>query len=365
MKKKLSVILFIVLLFLVLLCGGIFCSIQFLSQPIDSSKIELVDFEVKNGMTAKSVGKELKEQGLIKDDTVFYFFARFPKVASIFFRKPQEIFKIQTGYYELSKSMNLATIFQELSSGKEKSIDISIPEGLTISKIAERLRKAGLKNLADFEQVALNDGKKIFYEHELNISANSVEGFLFPDTYKIPISYNSEKVISMMIENLLKHISTLNKTFKIQNMSDIDGQIFYQTMILASIVEREYRVKDEARLIASVFKNRLQINMPLQSCATVEYIITEIDHKPHPKIIYFSDLESSSSYNTYKYSGLPPTPISNPGITAIEAALNPQNSDYLYFTLTDSDSGRHTFSKNLGGHIQATNEFRTKRDANN
>lgn len=364
MKKKWPIALAVVL---ILTACVLFVGWQFINYGAGSVCAEtdasvMVEFEVKKGMTARAVGNELKERGLILNSDVFYLFARFPQVASVITGKPASIFKIQTGYYVIDTEMDMAAIFAELSSGKERSVTVSIPEGLTISKIAERLMASGLDKTSDFVTVATTQGKKLFASRALNIDSDSVEGFLYPDTYKIPLTYDSEKVIGLMLDNLLKQFKSRNDLKDVLNKKPED---FYKMMILASIVEREYRSPDEAASIAGVFTNRLKINMALQSCATVEYIITEIKHKPHPKIITYDDLEIESPYNTYKYPGLPPAPISNPGITSIVAAANPEKNDYLYFTLTDASAGRHTFSKNLNAHIKATNEFKTKRAAGN
>jgi UPF0755 protein len=127
----------------------------------------------------------------------------------------------------------------------------------------------------------------------------------------------------------------------------------YEKVIIASIVEREYRVTEEAALMAGVFYNRLEIDMPLQSCATVEYVITEIQGKPHPKVIFTRDTEIEDPYNTYINNGLPPGPIAAPGAVALDAALHPASSEYLYFRLVDSAVGRHYFSKTFDDHIKA------------
>jgi UPF0755 protein len=124
-------------------------------------------------------------------------------------------------------------------------------------------------------------------------------------------------------------------------------------VIIASIVEREYRIPDETSLMAGVFYNRLKIGMGLQSCATVEYVITEIQGRPHPEVLLNSDLEIKDPYNTYIRPGLPPGPISAPGKTALRAAFNPVRTDYLYFRLTDAEAGRHYFSRTLDDHIRA------------
>lgn len=254
--------------------------------------------------------------------------------------------------------MNLVQIFEELSTGKEKFITILIPEGLTISKIAKRLEEKNICSSKEFINIATTLGKELFNEVGLNINQNSVEGFLYPDTYNIPVSYDVKEIIILMINSFIKNLKSNSLT---SSLFDLNSNELYKTIILASIVEREYRAQEEAALIAGVFKNRLKINMALQSCATVEYIITEIQHKPHPKIITYDDLEITNNFNTYKYPGLTPAPISNPGFTAINATLNSKESDYLYFTLTDQKNGKHTFSKTLTEHNTATNQFRTKR----
>lgn len=361
--KKIVVPVFIFITFAGI-CFGIFRYFKSAvnSPCTDSDSRTVLSFEVKDGMTAKSAGKFLKEKNIIKDSELFYFCARFPKIAALLTNENADVFSIKKGYYELTSEMSIAEIFRELSSGKEKYVTVSIPEGLTITKIARRLEEAGLGSANDFIYIAKNNGKRIFLAHGLKINSDSVEGFLFPDTYNIPVSYTPEKIIDMMIDNLLSRLKNREETSKAQSLSDEE---FYKMMILASIIEREYRSESEAPLISSVFRNRLNINMALQSCATVEYIITEIFNKPHPKIITYDNLEIQNPYNTYKYPGLPPSPISNPGFTAISAALNPQESSYLYFTLTDSENGTHTFSNDLNSHVKATNQFRTKRMAGN
>jgi UPF0755 protein len=122
---------------------------------------------------------------------------------------------------------------------------------------------------------------------------------------------------------------------------------------MASIVEREYRSPDEAPVMAGVFYNRLKLRMRLQSCATVVYVITEIQGKPHPSRLFDKDIEIKDPYNTYTQRGLPPGPIASPGLTALNAAINPAETDYLYFRLVNQAEGRHYFSKTLDGHIQA------------
>ena len=189
------------------------------------------------------------------------------------------------------------------------------------------------------------------------IPADSLEGYLFPDTYFFNPSMDAKAVVSMMADNFFDRIKT------IQGLSEKSPSEIFDILIMASIVEREYRVESEAPLIASVFYNRLEDNVGFYSCATIEYIITEILGRPHPDVITYEDLQINSPYNTYKWAGLPPSPISNPGLVALSAAANPPKTDYYYFTLTNAEKGTHAFTKSFGSHIRAGMQLKTKKAA--
>ena len=166
---------------------------------------------------------------------------------------------------------------------------------------------------------------------------------------------NAEDVVSFMVKNFFSKIEEFNL--------DVTPEKLHSYLTLASIVEREYRIESEAPLIASVFTNRLRYNIGLYSCATVEYIITEILGRPHPEKITYKDLKLDSPYNTYLWAGLPPGPISNPGLVAIKAAINPAKTNYYYFVLNDSKKGSHTFSKDFDEHREAENiNFYSRKD---
>ena len=159
-----------------------------------------------------------------------------------------------------------------------------------------------------------------------------------------------------MVENFF---NTIKKIEGYSELSD-DKLLYYVT--LASIIEREYRIDDEAPLIASVFKNRLAKNIGLYSCATIEYIITEIQNRPHPDVITYADLAIDSPYNTYKWAGLTPGPISNPGEVALNAALNSAKTNYYFFRLVDANAGRHVFTKDFSKHISEGYISNTKKN---
>ena len=238
--------------------------------------------------------------------------------------------------------MRLAGIIDMLKNGEISRIQVTIPEGSTMKAIASLLDKSGVCKSVDF-LLAANDAT---FAKRAGIPASNVEGFLFPDTYFFPEGGSAESVIMTMTQNFFRKLALIAGT-------ESDRRKPYSAKLPSRlIVEREYRVPSEAALIASVFENRLRIGMALQSCATVVYIITEKQNKPHPSVVYYSDLAIRDPYNTYLHRGLPPGPISNPGETALRAVFNPQKSDYLYFRLMDVSSGRHRFSQTFEEHVQ-------------
>lgn len=175
------------------------------------------------------------------------------------------------------------------------------------------------------------------------IPAQSIEGYLFPDTYFLPQGYPKEKIMEHMIDHFYE------KTKEVKNFPTEPRKI-HETVILSSIVEREAKRKDERALIAAVFHNRLRDSEPLESCATVQYLF----EKPKPRLFY-KDLEVESPYNTYKVKGLPPGPIGSPGIAAINATVNPEKTDYKFFVLKGDDA--HHFSKDFKEHNAAKKKY--------
>ena len=336
------------LFFIVLVVAAGFFAIRKNISPVEPDKNAAVSEYVKipSGMSVKSIAEMLEEKGLIRSSRLFYMTVRFPKILL----KDYTSIVFKSGVYEISQSMDMVEIIKILADGKQAFIKTSIPEGLTTRKIAKILSDNKVCRYDDFVQATAD---RAILE-KFGIQAATCEGYLFPDTYYFYPEMQAPEVVAMMIENFFTNLKT------IAGQSESDG-IDYTRLILASIVEREYRVDEEAPLIASVFLNRMAIGMGLESCATIEYIITEIQGKPHPDIITYKDLKIDSPYNTYKWSALPPGPISNPGKVALSAALNPAETNYYYFTLTNSERGSHTFSTTLKAHARATAEFRTKR----
>lgn len=292
-----------------------------------------VSFEVHKGETALAVGKRLEEAGIIKNRYLWYILSRLDKSY------------IKAGTYQLELPATQKDIRSVLLTGGQQVLRrVTIPEGVTLKKIASILEEAAICDDEAF-LAAASDREMLAAYH---IPGETMEGFLYPDTYFFPPDYPARLVVKTMTDTFFLRLEELHI-----NTLTLSPEELYRKVTLASIVEREYRVDEEARLMAGVFYNRLNIRMPLQSCATVEYVITEILGKPHPKVIYIKDTEIRNPYNTYVMPGLPPGPISAPGAVALNAVFNPIASDYLYFRLVDGATGRHYFSQTFDDHIKA------------
>jgi UPF0755 protein len=288
--------------------------------------------EVRNGETAFSVGNRLEEAGIIRNRYFWYFLSRFTGEY------------IKTGAYRIELPVSQIRIHSLLVSGEQILVRVTVPEGATLKKTARILEEAGVCGAGEFLSAA--GSREILDSY--GIPGETAEGYLFPETYFFPFSFPAEKVVAAMAGTFFSRLEEI-----VPEVLTLDNAEIFKKVTIASIVEREYRVAEEAALMAGVFYNRLNIGMALQSCATVEYVITEIQGRPHPEVLYNRDIEIRDPYNTYLYPGLPPGPISAPGRTALEAAFNPASVAYLYFRLTDPGAGRHYFSGTLDDHIRA------------
>jgi UPF0755 protein len=292
--------------------------------------------EVRDGESAISVGRRLEAAGVIRNR---YFWTALSRIKKEF---------IKTGMYRIELPLSQMAIHSLLVSGDQILIKVTVPEGVTLKKTAGILEEAGICEAAAFLSAAAS--QRILDSYR--IPGETMEGYLFPDTYFFPLSYPAERVVSAMADTFFRRLEEIAFSAASLSPAEINSRV-----IIASIVEREYRVDEEAALMAGVFFNRLGIGMALQSCATVEYIITEIQNRPHPEVLYNRDIEIRDPYNTYIRPGLPPGPISAPGTTALKAAFFPRPSDFLYFRLIDAGAGRHYFSRTLDDHIKAASLF--------
>lgn len=365
--KKVLRIFSLALVIAALLCAAAFVFLRSQFLPVqksapDGSSGETIRFEVPYGTSLYAVSEALAEEGIIKNARLFYYAARYPKVLRVLFPSEPAVrsFTLRSGVYLLSGRLSSVEIIQMFAEGETEYIKVSVPEGLTISKIAAVMESAQICPKEDFIAACRNPEvfsgyplRELFDEGKIR----TCEGFLFPDTYYLNFGMSAESVVRIMVDNFFR------KTAQVQNLGGKSADELFETVTLASIVEREYRVDDEAPLIASVFKNRLADNIGLYSCATIEYIITEIQGKPHPDVILISDTQINSPYNTYKWAGLPPGPISNPGLIALDAATNTPGTNYYFFQVINPAEGRHVFTSTFEEH--KINRVYTKKAAGN
>lgn len=296
---------------------------------------------IPSGRGIKQVAQELSENGIIRSSEIFYLKAKLQN------------FKMKAGRYEVSNTMSVDEIFNLLESGKQVHITVSIPEGLTVSQIAKLLEESDVILSAE---KFIAESKSPEFLAEYSIPADNAEGYLFPDTYFFNPAMDEKDVLHRLADNFFKKLDELE--IPSENPKEL-----FELVTLASIVEREYRRAEEAPLIASVFLNRLKYNIGLESCATIVYIITEEKGRPHPEKVSYEDLKIDSRYNTYKWAGLPPGPISNPGAVALKAVAKPAKTDYFYFRVADSTAGTHHFSSSLEEHATAGKNLSVKKSA--
>lgn len=320
----------------------------YVQKPVTSeAESYSAKIRVPTGMSVREAADELEKNKVIRSGEAFYIAARFRLFDG---GKP---FTLKSGVYEVKSSMALHDVYALIQSGAQEYITVQIPEGLTMSKIGTLLEEKGVCSKSDFKDACTS--KELLSEY--TIPADSFEGYLFPDTYFFTPDMEGQAVVRKLVDTFRMRVAT------IKSLEKYTSQQLHDVVILASIVEREYRVDSEAPIIASVFTNRIKQHIGLYSCATIEYIITEIEGKPHPERITYDDLKIDNPYNTYKWAGLTPGPISNPGLVALRAAAEPAKTNYFYFVLTNAEKGTHTFSSNFDTHIAAENGYYTKKAA--
>jgi UPF0755 protein len=305
------------------------------AAPVDPTDDTPVTFEVPSGASTTRIAEDLKDAGLIKSMQVFKMKAKELEADG----------KMQAGTYRLSRAMDNRRILETLVSGDVyvETLKVTIPEGLELEEILVRLEEAGLGSAETYrELLATASFEGVDYLHRVNRDY-LLEGYLFPATYTFEVGTGEKEVLTRMLRRF-------GEVFSAEDWAAIDESEMSldQLVTLASIVEREAKRDDERATIASVFLNRLDISMPLQSCATIQYALGERKER-----LLYEDLEIESIYNTYQNAGLPPAPIASPGEASLRAALYPEETEYLYFVVSGKGDGSHVFSTNLNDHNRA------------
>ncbi len=288
---------------------------------------------ISRGSVLKQISDTLYRNHLISNDLLFQVFVRLQKKAGV----------IKAGEYELSAAMSPAYILDMLSRGKVKRHRVTLPEGFTVAEVARQLELAGLGDRADFMALAHDPA----FCTRLGMDADTLEGYLFPDTYFFEKNTSPQFILTTMVKRFQAIFVPEWKT-----QATRSGLSIHQVVTLASIIEKETGNPDERPLISSVFHNRLKRNMRLQSDPTVIYGITDFNGN-----LTRRDLKTPTPYNTYVIKGLPPGPIANPGRQAMEAALFPADSRF-YFFVSKNDTTHH-FSATLREHNRAVGKYQS------
>jgi len=302
-------------------------------QPLDTEG-KTRTFQVKEGATLNQVAVNLEKAGIIPNSTLFRLAGRLKGYDQ----------RIKTGEYRLNSAMAPLKILEILEKGRTITYSITIPEGFRLTQIADLLEQKGLIDKTSFLEQAQD---KSLVE-SLGFSGDTLEGYLYPDTYRFGRNEKASRIIGVMVNRFRDIVAPLEAQIK------DSGMTLRQVITLASIVEKETGQPEERPMIARVFLNRLRKNMRLESDPTVIYGISNFDGNLTRK-----DLKTKTAYNTYVINGLPPGPISNPGLAAIEAVLNPADGDYCYFV--SKNNGTHYFSETLREHNRAVRRFQKNR----
>lgn len=292
---------------------------------------------VKPGDTVASLAPRLEEEGVIGSALAFRIYARISGRDG----------NLSVGEVRLRQGMSYSEVIDALETAVPPTIRVTIPEGLRLEEVADRMVQAGL--IADPQQFlrsARVGQVRLSVVQDLPEGA-SLEGYLFPDTYEFQPGAAAVDMVRLMVANLQRKLGSM--------AYGSPGLTLHQIITLASIVEREAQVPEERPLIASVYLNRLKAGMPLQADPTVQYAVG-VAGEWWKKDLTIQDLAVDSPYNTYIHVGLPPGPICNPGLASIEAVVFPAQTDYLYFVA--KGDGTHAFARTLEEHNQNVRRYR-------
>ncbi|WP_232219187.1 endolytic transglycosylase MltG [Anaerovibrio sp. RM50] len=336
-RKKRNIIIAVssVMVVFVLFFTMVFFSFKAGTPANLEGKKDLVYVHVAKGMSSGDIAKELEKKGVISSTTKFWLATKLNGADS----------KFKVGTFALTKNMSAADALSILINGKTVAVRVTIPEGYGVKEIAKRLDEAGVCSEKDFLKLA-KDYAPYEYMEKHKDTVYRVEGFLFPDTYDFASDATTEDVMRRLIDEFDNKLTAdMRRRAKAQNIS------IYELVTMASLVEKEARFEEDMPIISQVLWKRLNISMPLQSDATLQYVMAEIKED-----VSIADTKIDSPYNSYQNYGLPPGPIASPGLKALKAALDPASTDYLYF-VADRD-GKNYYSYTYDEHLSKVAEVR-------
>ncbi|MDP7039431.1 MAG: endolytic transglycosylase MltG [Myxococcota bacterium] len=285
-----------------------------------------IEVDIPPASSLHDIAHQLESQGVVASAVGFKAFARFKGVGR----------ELRAGHYRFAMNIWTWDVLEELERGQIETVSLTFPEGLMLKEVAQIIADAELMPVEDFLKVAAD--KNVLAKW--GIPGESAEGYLFPETYTFARDLKAEQLVGIMLEQFFEVATRLNHNKK------PDAATLFEKIVLASIVEREAKNVDEMHRIAGVFKNRIEQDMRLESCATIQYVFGE----PKKRLLN-KDLRVESPYNTYLNEGLPPGPISNPGEKALRAAFFPEDNEYLFFLAKKDGSNQHAFSRDYKEHL--------------
>jgi len=321
--------------FLILFLIAVFFIWQGIYISKDSASFEEKLFSVEKGQGLFQIGENLEKQGLIKSRFLFDFY--------VIFKKKQG--NLQAGQYLFNPSMTIVEIEKKIVSGDVYKIKVTIPEGFTLKQIEDRLTL----NLNLTRNVLVNiEINELRDEYDFLKDAPdsaSLEGFLFPDTYYFYPQRNTEEIVKVFLDNFDKKLSQ-----ELREEIEKQDKTIFEIVTMASMIEKEVITLEDKKMVSGILWKRLDSGMPLQVDATITYLTGEKTTK-----VSLEDLKIDSSYNTYKYKGLPIGPICNPGLDSVLAAVYPKDSSYWYYLSTPEKET--IFSKTLKEHRIAREQY--------
>ncbi|HEV2070410.1 MAG TPA: endolytic transglycosylase MltG [Acidimicrobiales bacterium] len=299
-----------------------------------------VALTIPEGATTAAIAELLADEGVISDAGVFGYYVQFTGGASF-----------QAGDYTLVRNSSMGDVVATLDEGPEIAFDqLTVPEGLSLEEVAERVGEVERFSAERFLELAESGTVRSQYQPD---DVDSLEGFLFPDTYRFDQTEDEAALLERMVEQFDTGATELG-----YDRSSLPGGLTaYETIVVASLVESEARVPEDRPKISRVIYNRLEEEMLLQIDATVIYARGG-EHRPNGQVL-FSDLEVDSPYNTYKNAGLPPTPIAVPGRASLEAAIDPAPGDWLFYVKYEND-GTHAFAETGAEHSRLVAEAKAR-----
>jgi UPF0755 protein len=326
-KKRSSAARFLLLFFLLLaVAGGAawLCVVPF--GPDSETFVDL-----PSGSSTLRMGRQLEAAGIVRSQYAFYLMRWWKRG------------KLKAGEYRFDHPATVAEVYQRIARGDVYTKTVTFPEGASIFDIAVRVEQAGFGSKQDFLNAAVGQASLVT---DMDPQATSVEGYLFPDTYRFARKTTPEQICAAMVRRF-KAVAT---------QLGLKGNV-HRVVTLASLVERETAIDAERPVVASVFENRLKKNMPLMTDPAVIYGL-ELNGRWRGAI-YQSDLKLDTPYNTYLHAGLPPGPVANPGLHSLRAAMEPENTDYLYFVAAGANPQGHSlFARTIDEHNHNVASYR-------